>query len=332
MSHVVGAAAVTGLGAGWRGLGRVLLRGERVPTEVPRAAAEIADARAAKLMSRSARLAAIGARAALAEAGWSEGRSGVGYYLGVGASAGDLAEILPLLRAALGEGRLSLARLGSEGLPGCPPLLSFQLLNNFTLCHGAILEGLGGPNAAFFSRGGGTVAALDEALHVLEVGECDRLLVGGADCGPHPVTGSELGREANARLDVAPAEAAGLLALGDGKAGALAKIEGCTLLGAGDRWISEVVAAAATSDLDQVFILACSRAGDHQALAGALAGWTVLDAQRCFGETLAAGPALAWLAGLDLVASGAALRATVISRALDGDVGVVRLRRPGSRA
>ena len=46
----------------------------------------------------------------------------------------------------------------------CNPLFAFQLMNNFTLCHGAIRGGLGGPNGAFFSRGAGTVRALAEAV------------------------------------------------------------------------------------------------------------------------------------------------------------------------
>jgi hypothetical protein len=330
MSQIVGAAAVTGRGVAWRGLGQALMRGERIAAEVPPLPAEddVRDPRAARLMSRSARLAAVAAHRALAEAGWSEARAEIGYYLGVGASAGDMAEILPLLRASIVDGALSLARLGGDGLAASPPLLSFTLLNNFTLCHGAIAEGVGGPNAALFSRGGGTVAALAEALHVLEEGACHRVLVGGADCAVHPVTRSELRRTPGLRPEIAPAEAAGLLALSATSPGALAVVEGCGLLGVHDQELAEVAAGALASlpsaPIDAI-ILACGLES-HRTLASVAKRLApVLDAARCFGEALAAGPALAWLAGLDLVVSGACRRVLILSHGPDGDLGVVRL-------
>jgi hypothetical protein len=43
------------------------------------------------------------------------------------------------------------------------------------------------------------------------------------------------------------------------------------------------------------------------------------------GHSLAALPALGWAAALDLVASGAAGRVTVLSLGVDGDLGVVEL-------
>ena len=45
-------------------------------------------------------------------------------------------------------------------------------MNNFTLCHSAILQGPAGPNSAFFSRGGGTLLAISEAMAALIEGEC----------------------------------------------------------------------------------------------------------------------------------------------------------------
>jgi hypothetical protein len=344
VSHIVGAAAVTGLGVGWRGLGQALVRGERIAAAVPPlpAGQDVRDLRAARLMSRSARLAAVALHHALGEAGWSEARADIGYYLGVGASAGDMTEILPLLRASIADGALSLSRLGREGLAVSPPLLSFTLLNNFTLCHGAIAEGVGGPNAALFSRGGGTVVALAEALHVLEDGECERVVVGGADCAVHPVTRSELRRTSGLRPELAPAEAAGILALSAAPTGALAVVEGCALLGVHERPLT-AVAAEALSSLSpsapvDAAILVCGLEQERGAIAAIVSEYLaaapttapalVLDAPRCFGEALAAGPALAWLAGLDLLVSGACRRVLVVSHGADGDLGVVRLARP----
>jgi hypothetical protein len=91
--------------------------------------------------------------------------------------------------------RVSLARLGADGLLASNPLDTFRVLNNFTMCHGAILEGTTGPNGAFFSRGTGTVHALAEAVHAIESGDCERALAGGSDTALHPATWAELARD-----------------------------------------------------------------------------------------------------------------------------------------
>ena len=161
---IVGAAAVSPLGLGWRGLGDAgdprkatllaathpAVRGYEVP-EMPEGR-DAGDAKSRRLMSRSARFAAIAARDALREAAWPE-RGAVGYWLGVGASGGPLGEITAMLNIASEHGEVSLARLGGEGLQVSNPLQRFQVLNNFVMCHGAILEQVGGPNGALFSRG-----------------------------------------------------------------------------------------------------------------------------------------------------------------------------------
>ena len=108
---------------------------------------------------------------------------------------------------------LSLEKLGERGIAACNPLFTFQTLNNFSLCHGAILEGLGGPNGAFFSRGAGTVTALAEAVHSLLEGDCDRAVAGGADTALHPITWAELVRDGFANRGLMPGEGAAVLAL-----------------------------------------------------------------------------------------------------------------------
>jgi hypothetical protein len=55
----------------------------------------------------------------------------------------------------------------------------------------------------------------------------------------------------------------------------------------------------------------------------------VLDAAACFGEALAALPALAWVAALDLLVAGACRRVVVLSRGADRDLGVVALTAGG---
>ena len=177
-------------------------------------------AKARKTMSRGAYLGAVALRACVGAAGWSD-RDGVGYFLGVGASGGSMTDLEAILAATLGTDEdddedgdgLSLERFGAAGIPACNPLLAFQLMNNFTMCHGAILEGTTGPSGAFFSRGAGTVAALIEAREAIAAGACERAIAGGADSALHPVTWIEHQRMADAPVRLPASEGAGLIAL-----------------------------------------------------------------------------------------------------------------------
>jgi hypothetical protein len=245
--YAVGAGAVSPLGLTWRGLGARVLAGERGTGEVGKLPDD--DARQRKMMSRAARLAAAAMRAALDDARWPrEERGGIGAFCGVGASGGEMDELQALIEGGLGA---------------VNPLLAFRLMNNFTLCHGTIAAGLGGPSGAYFSRGPGTVGALRAAVRALEDGDCTRALAGGADSALHPVTQAELLREGRHGQGDDWAEGAAMIALSTSAEGALAVL---------DRGPAEI------------------------SLDGRLA------------DSLAATPALAWAAALDLVTSGAARR------------------------
>ncbi|MEO7095492.1 MAG: beta-ketoacyl synthase N-terminal-like domain-containing protein [Polyangiales bacterium] len=322
-------AALSAFGAGARGLGRALANGAALPglpAETP-----LANPRARKMMSPAAYLAARCLVDLLGDAGWREARDRIGYYLGVGASAGSLEDFMALLDESLVDGAYSLERFGHRGLAACNPLLAFQLMNNFTLCHGAILEGLGGPNSALFSRGAGTIAALGEAVYAVASGECDRAVTGGADAPTHPATVEELAREGLIGRGLVPADGAGLLALEVANAGDLV-IEGCGVArGRGRPFVEamdEAVAAARWSGpVDLVVVAPWGPPG-----ADALRSWT---AARCpgsavvstaaLGESLAASAALAVIAAVDLLEPSQ--RGLVLSLGVDGDPGAVVLAR-----
>ena len=216
--YISGAAAVSALGFEWRGLGDAVLagspafapslqlagtHGEVLAAEVPPVPAGIdVDARSRKLMSHPARLAGVALRLALHDAAWPQAvREEIALYLGVGASGCAMDELNRMLSESIDEREFSQDQFGSEGLAACNPLFAFQLMNNFTLCHGAILNGTGGANGAFFSRGTGTVAALAEARWHIAAGECARALAGGADSALHPVTWAQLLRDGYVHLD-----------------------------------------------------------------------------------------------------------------------------------
>lgn len=356
---LMSAAVASALGFEWRGLAQAmasntielkpaesLLRSHpgTAAAEVPAIPKELdaGDVRVHRQMSRAARLAAVCVRRALTEACFDPPRDDIGYFLGVGASGGAVSDLLAVLRESLDGRRVSMAKFGEAGLLATNPVSTFQLLNNFTLCHGAILEGTRGPNGAFFSRGGGTVLALQEALAALLEGDCARVLAGGADTALHPVTWAELVREGVANDGFVPGEGAGIFALQVGEhADAMAYVRHCSVhfIGRpgnlrepdedclGDRLRG---LRAQMGDVDWI-VLSPWGGGARVALQSILPSifsssnrW---DITKILGDSLAAGPALAWAAALDALHSERAGRALVVNAGIDGHLGMVLLSR-----
>jgi hypothetical protein len=338
---VVAASAVSARGLGWRGLGRAMREGEQVATpcaalggtlaaQVPALpATEDVEPRQRKLMSRGARLSCMAARSLFLEAP-SLPRDETGFFLGVGASGGAVEELEAMLDASFSEERFELDRFGASGLGACNPLFAFHLMNNYTLCHAAIREGLRGPNAALFSRGAGTVLVLAEAHHAVATGECEVALGGGADSALHPVTWAELRREGE--MDVMPGEGAALLALASPGIAAPLALLTCCEVHSGRHDFTRALEAARRSLLalrpERVVLAATPRRSSAaRALAASVCPGTVLEASALFGESLAASAALATVAALDLLQEGEAHRAAVLVMGPDGDVGLVGLTR-----
>jgi len=344
---VVGAGAVSAVGCSWRGLAdaqpNLTPATQLAVTHPETPAAEVGplppelvagDARGRRLMSRASVLAAAALRAALEDAGWRDGRETTGLYLGLGAAGGPLEELRAMMRESVVEGRLSLSAFATRGLAAANPLFAFHLLDNFSLCHGAILEGLCGPNAAFFSRGGGTVTALIEGLQALCEGDCSRALAGGADTALYPGTWMELKREGWAAAGLVPGEGAAWLALETSAGRPLARIDRCLLvpprlagMGSALAEVRPLVAAG----VDAVVISpwgAPSRDALEEWGRVDVAGASVVDASRLFGEALAASAALGWALALDLVARGASCVLALVA-GIDGELGAVRFRSAG---
>jgi hypothetical protein len=312
---VVAASALGPHGSGWRGLGK-----QAAPATFAVQTPAI-PSRLRKMASRAAELATVATRAVLDEAratdaAWSDGAS-VGFWLGVGASGGSVGELEDLLAASGVRDGWDVSRFADAGLAAVNPLFAFQLMNNFTLCHAAILEGLGGPNGAYFSRGAGTVWALIEARAALEARECDRAVAGGADSALHAVTAAELVREGFG--DGHPAEGAALLALCAAPLATspLARLVDCRLvtrdLGA--------TAAAAVTGADVVVLAPWGPPARAKLPPGGL------DLSAMIGNPLAAGPALAWCAALDLLVDRGSGRAVALSLGVDGELGVTVFER-----
>lgn len=327
--YISGAAAVSAFGFDWRGLagfagfaasGQLAAsHGEVMASEVAPIPAQIdVDARARKLMAHPARLAAVALRLALADARWTaQQQEQAALYLGVGASGCSMDELTRMLAASIVDHAFSLERFGGAGLAACNPLFAFQLMNNFTLCHGAILNGTGGPNSAFYSRGTGTVAALSEAHWLVASGECDTALAGGADSALHPVTWTQLCAAGYAAGGLVPSEGAGLLALSGSADGALATLDAVSFHSA-RAWERNPELAA--PDDESLLVLA---PWGRQARAR-LGRRDAHDVSLHLGDALAAAPALAWCVALDLIRQGRCRRAMVLSAGIDGGLGIVR--------
>ena len=351
---VVGASCLSNLSLSWRGVGQAIVdRSSRdhrashegtldvaiagIPADRPKS-----ERMAERLMSRSAVLGHLATCAAVADAGWvtadsppNGALSDVGLFMGVGASGGSVSQLQAMLSQSIDNGEFSLHAFGRQGLRACNPLYAFQLMNNFAMCHAAILGGMQGPNAALFSRGGGTVMALSEALFVFadDHEDCHRVLVGGADCATDPVTHAELARHGFCAEGLVPAEGAAILALSD-RAGdrALATVKCSAIAPLGEVGLKSAVASAlpdrehARGDLCDLVVSAGwgpARQAELAAIASELApAASVVDVTREMGESLAATPALAWVVAIDLL-QGNFDRALVLTCGIDDHVGAV---------
>jgi hypothetical protein len=319
--------------------------------------AQLSDSRQRKQMSRPARLAALVLAQVLEIAGWRDERETIGAFLGVGGSGADLSELTALLASSVTDGRFSLQRFGERGLNAANPLLAFQLMNNFTLCHGAIQCGLGGPSGAFFSRGAGTVEAIGAAAWAILDGECDRAVAGGADSALHPVTLAELRRTGALAAGLHPDEGAAAVAItgsadpaDDGGASvelfacgvvpgdAIAATREPSLIASLDpahleRALALALASGAVESSDVV--LTTAAVAPLRRLLTAELGRLLPRADHVeltspeLGETLAAAPALALCRAVDLLTApgSQAVQVAVLSAGLDGDLGVFGLRR-----
>ncbi|MGC4117230.1 MAG: beta-ketoacyl synthase N-terminal-like domain-containing protein [Myxococcales bacterium] len=247
----------------------------------------------------------------------------MGCFLGLGASGGPMEELLAILKASIVAGKVDTARFCREGLASAHPLLAFHLLSNYILCHGSIAAGLGGPNRAFYSRGTGTVTALAEACWALAEDDCTRALAGGADSALHLASFEELHLEGFTANGFVPGEGAALLALSTEAERPLAWIEACAV----DRDLA-VVLDRLKGPAPDLIIQAPWGPSARDAIASAV--HTVdsicfIDLFAALADPLAAGPALACAAAVDLLVSGKAHQALVLCAGVDGAFGGVRL-------
>jgi 3-oxoacyl-(acyl-carrier-protein) synthase len=137
-----------------------------------------------KFMSDAALLGSIAAREALEDADACRRfpAEDIGLFAATGLAGIDMREVMPMIRASIGEdGNFSCRDLGAQGLTAANPLLSFKILANMPPCLVSIIEGIKGPNLLFTPWEGQAGAAIHEAWQSVAAGDVDCALAGGAD-------------------------------------------------------------------------------------------------------------------------------------------------------
>jgi 3-oxoacyl-[acyl-carrier-protein] synthase II len=145
----------------------------------------------ARTLGRSGALAVTAARLAWADAGlgpkdYPPERAGV--ILGSHWSHEGLSELAQAAQRSLGEGgEMDWRRFGESGYRRLPPLWLLPQLPNLPASVVAIELGLKGPNSTITTACTAGLQAVGEAYRLLQRGEADLLLCGGADSLVNPI-------------------------------------------------------------------------------------------------------------------------------------------------
>ena len=158
-----------------------------------------------KLMARPAQLALAAAGPALT--GWTDDRSNIGIYLGVGREPGDDGESEPALVASQVDGRLSVSAVAGRCRDLYPPLLPLKTLPNMALAHICIHLGVQGENGAWFGGSAAGLTALRTGMWTVLEGRAEAALISAADTWVSQGAVRDLHRMAAGTLPDVPGEA-----------------------------------------------------------------------------------------------------------------------------
>ncbi len=209
---ITGLGALTAAGEGWAalwkaalekksGIGRVSFGGhpswEGLGAAVRDFVPEkyVTQKKSLKVMARDIQLAVAAANLAMQDSAigreeYSKDRFGV--IVGSGVLNHDPDELAYSVKNSLdGKGHLDLKKFGSEGLSALFPLWLLKYLPNMAACHISILFDLEGPNNSITTGASAGLQALVEAAAIIQRGDADLMLAGGAESKLNPVGYSE---------------------------------------------------------------------------------------------------------------------------------------------
>jgi 3-oxoacyl-[acyl-carrier-protein] synthase II len=153
--------------------------------------------KATKLMSRDIELAVIAADEALRDAGLvtkafdpdnvniDPQRTAIN--LGAGLISCDLVEIAPAVAHSVTDGEFDLLKWGKEGIELVTPLWLLKYLPNMLACHIGIIHDIQGPSNSITCAESSALLAVAEAAQVIERGDSDVALAGGAEAKVNPM-------------------------------------------------------------------------------------------------------------------------------------------------
>ena len=155
----------------------------------------IAQRKSLKVMARDIQLAVAGASLAMSDSGLAGAafdRDRFGVIVGSGVLNHELDELAASVQpAADAEGNLDMKKFGDAGLSSLFPLWLLKYLPNMPACHISILFDLRGMNNTITTGASGGLQAVGEALRIIQRGDADAMLAGGAESKLNPVGLSE---------------------------------------------------------------------------------------------------------------------------------------------
>lgn len=216
---ITGVGPITAFGLGIEPLWSALVEGRSAIRPIARfdasgfgcrIAAELADElfdvktivpksyrKATKVMARDIELAVGAAAAAVADAGLvtraSEGGAAptidptrIGAHIGAGLIATDSDELtLALASARNPDGSFDIAAWGRTGMTNLTPLWLLKYLPNMLACHVTIIHDCQGPSNTITCAEASSALSLGESMRVIERGDADACLSGGAETKVH---------------------------------------------------------------------------------------------------------------------------------------------------
>ena len=148
--------------------------------------------KALKVMARDIQLAVAAARLAVDDARIEEDsidRTRFGVSIGAGLISSDPNELGLAISGSVDEaGEFNMKLFGEEGLRNLFPLWLLKYLPNMLACHISIIHDAQGPNNTITAGDTSGLQAIGEASRIIQRGDADIFLAGGAESKVHPLT------------------------------------------------------------------------------------------------------------------------------------------------
>jgi len=149
--------------------------------------------KALKVMSRDIQLAFVAAELASQQAKAGPGKvdpDRFGIVFGADMISCELEELAPAYRECMADGMFEFNRWGTHALAEMFPLWMLKYLPNMPACHIGIAQDARGPNNTIVAGDISSLAAIAEAVRVIERGAADIMIAGGTGNRLHPIVWS----------------------------------------------------------------------------------------------------------------------------------------------